>query len=169
MAADLPVTELDARYGDPQATPMSWPDAVAALDTAELFWLSTVRADGRPHVTPLLAVWHEGALHFCTGADEQKARNLRLNPQCSLTTGVNVRRGGVDLVVDGHAVRITDEDRLRPLAERWEEKYGEEWIFQVRDGAFFAEGHSALVYEVAPTTAYAFAKAPYSQTRYRFG
>src|SRR6188472_4014151 len=76
MAADLPVTELDARYGDPQATPMSWPDAVAALDTAELFWLSTVRADGRPHVTPLLAVWHEGALHFCTGADEQKARNL---------------------------------------------------------------------------------------------
>jgi hypothetical protein len=34
-----------------------------------------VRADGRPHVTPLISVLVDGALHFCTGATEQKAKN----------------------------------------------------------------------------------------------
>jgi len=28
-----------------------------AISQGELFWISTVRADGRPHVTPLVAVW----------------------------------------------------------------------------------------------------------------
>ena len=41
--------------------------------------LSTVRADGRPHVTPLVAVWLDGALYFCTGEGEQKERNIRRN------------------------------------------------------------------------------------------
>ena len=44
------------------------------IEAAPLWWITTVRPDGRPHVTPLLAVWHEGALHFCTGSEEQKAR-----------------------------------------------------------------------------------------------
>jgi hypothetical protein len=71
-------------------------------------------------------------------------------------------------VVEGDAGRLFDEDRLRRLAERWQEKYGPDWVFTVRDGGFFAEGHAALVFSVTPTTAYAFGKAPYSQTRYRF-
>lgn len=35
-----------------------------------------MRADGRPHVTPLVAVWLDGAPHFSTGPAEQKAVNL---------------------------------------------------------------------------------------------
>ena len=45
------------------------------------------RGDGRPHVTPLPAVWSDGALHFCTGPTEQKGVNLAANPACVLTTG----------------------------------------------------------------------------------
>jgi hypothetical protein len=48
---------------------------------------STVRPDGRPHVTPLIAVWHAGALWFATGPEERKARNLAENPSCVLTPG----------------------------------------------------------------------------------
>jgi hypothetical protein len=33
---------------------------------AEVHWLSTVRPDGRPHVAPLIAVWVDDALVFCT-------------------------------------------------------------------------------------------------------
>ena len=33
-----------------------------------MFWLSTVRPDGRPHVTPVVAAWVEGAVWFSTGA-----------------------------------------------------------------------------------------------------
>ena len=49
-------TSLDPRYSDPKAHAADWPAAVARLTSAEVFWLTTVRPDGRPHVTPLIAV-----------------------------------------------------------------------------------------------------------------
>ena len=76
MAATEPVTELDPRFSDPDASATSWADVRQVIDEAELFWISTVRPDGRPHVTPLPAVWCDGALYFCTGAGEQKGVNL---------------------------------------------------------------------------------------------
>ena len=33
----------------------------------------TTRVDGRPHVTPVLAVVDGDGIYFCTGPDEQKA------------------------------------------------------------------------------------------------
>jgi len=72
-------TELDARFSSEGAKPTAWPEARKHLEGAELYWLTTVRADGRPHVTPLIAVWLDGAMHFCTGASEQKAKNLEHN------------------------------------------------------------------------------------------
>ena len=56
--------------GDPDG----WAEGRRRIDEAEVFWLSTVRPDGRPHVTPLLAVWHEDAMYFCTGPEERKQR-----------------------------------------------------------------------------------------------
>jgi len=52
-----PSTELDPRFSDPDAVASEWEETRRALEAAELFWISTVRADGRPHVTPLVAVW----------------------------------------------------------------------------------------------------------------
>jgi general stress protein 26 len=164
-----PVTDLDARFSSEGATPTGWAEARERLEAAEVYWLSTVRTEGRPHVTPLLAVWAEGALHFCTGPDEQKARNIARNPQCVLTTGNNALGEGLDLVVEGAARQVRDEAVLRRLADAYEAKYGEDWHFDVRDGAFYNEaGGEALVYEVAPTTAFGFRKGEYSQTRWRF-
>jgi hypothetical protein len=47
-----PVTTFDEQYSDPAATATGWEETRRALEEAELFWISTVRADGRPHVTP---------------------------------------------------------------------------------------------------------------------
>jgi hypothetical protein len=58
---------------------------VALLERTEIFWISTVRADGRPHVVPLPVMWLDGALHFSTDLDEQKGRNLLRNANCILT------------------------------------------------------------------------------------
>lgn len=167
-----PVTELNAGYSE-TTTAFPWAEARELLVRAELSWLSTVRPDGRPHVTPLPAVWHDGAPHFGTGPDERKARNLARNPQCVLTTGCNRFDRGLDLVVEGRAERVADEAVLRPLAEAYEAKYGPDWHFDVRDGGFRhggggAEGGTALVYRVAPVTAFGFAKGTYGQTRWRF-
>ena len=87
------------------------------LVSAELFWISTVRTSGRPHVTPLPAVWRDGALYFCTAPGEQKALNLRANEECALTTGDNGWKTGLDVVVEGRAERVTDGVLLRTLAQ----------------------------------------------------
>lgn len=168
MAAKEPVTELLQQFSSEGATPTSWADACRVLDEAEVYWLSTVRPDGRPHVTPLLSVWLDDALFFCTGAGERKARNLAENAHCILTTGCNALNQGLDLVVEGKAVRVSDDARLRRLADTYESKYGSDWHFDVRDGAFHAEGGEALVFEVAPSKAFGFAKGEYSQTRWEF-
>src|SRR6202162_6578477 len=88
-------TTLNANFSDPGATATSWEDARKALEAAELFWIATVRADGRPHMTPLVAVWLDDALHFCTGDTEQKAANLRGNQNVILLTGCNQWDGGL--------------------------------------------------------------------------
>ena len=164
-----PITELDARFSSPGATPTDWADAQRSLAAAEVYWLSTVRVDGRPHVTPLIGVWHDGRLHFCTGRTEQKARNLEHNRHCAVTTGSSALDAGLDIVVEGEVVRVTDPAELERLADLWEEKYGADWRFEVRDASFHSEaGGPALVFQVAPAIAFGFAKGQYGQTRWRF-
>jgi pyridoxine/pyridoxamine 5'-phosphate oxidase len=170
MIGKEPSAELDPQFSSPDATATPWLDAVGYLEKAEVFWLSTVRPDGRPHVTTLLAVWLDTALYFCTGASERKAKNLAHNAHCILTTGSSALNEGLDLVVEGAAVRVSDAARLQRVADAYEAKYGSDWRFDVRDGAFEGnDGNVALVFEVAPTTAFGFGKGTtFSQTRWRF-
>jgi nitroimidazol reductase NimA-like FMN-containing flavoprotein (pyridoxamine 5'-phosphate oxidase superfamily) len=170
-----PATEIDPRYSDRNAVATQWSETLHAIEAAELFWISTVRADGRPHVTPLVAVWLDDALHFCTGADEQKSVNLRQNPHVVLTTGCNSWEEGLDVVVEGDAVPVTDDRTLRRLAQAWTAKWDGRWQFQAGDGCFRHPGdggdageHTAQVYAVRPAKVLAFAKGDFGHTRHRF-
>ena len=86
-------------------------------------------------------------------------------------TGCNLYSEGLDIVVEGEAVRETDEAMLRRLADAWVAKYGEDWRFEVSDGAFAhtdGVGH-AHVFRVQAATVFGFGKGqPFSQTRWRF-
>jgi len=169
MPENTPATALDPRFSSPNATPTAWGTARERLESAELYWLTTVRPDGRPHVTPLIAVWMDDALYFCTGPTERKAKNLAGNAQVVITTGCNVLAKGLDLVVEGEAVNVSDEARLQRLSDAYVSKYGSDWHFTVRDGAFHHEGGQALVFEIAPTTVFGFHKGEAGgQTRWRF-
>jgi nitroimidazol reductase NimA-like FMN-containing flavoprotein (pyridoxamine 5'-phosphate oxidase superfamily) len=163
-----PSTELDTRFSEPGAQPTSWQDTLKAIKQAEIFWISTVRADGRPHVTPLVAVWLDDALHFSTGAGEQKALNLANNPRVALITGANGWQSGLDVVVEGEAVRITDPEQLQRLAAAWAQKWDGRWRYSVGEDGFRHEVGSALVFAVRPTKVLAFAKGSFSHTRHRF-
>jgi general stress protein 26 len=163
-----PTTTLDDRFSNPQSVPTSWDDAVRTLEAAELFWITTVRADGRPHVSPLVAVWLDGVLYFSTGAAEQKAVNLRANPHVILTTGCSQWDHGLDVVVEGEALQATDETTLKRLAEAWRTKWDGRWQFDAREGRFHHEGGAALVFAVAPTKVLAFGKGVFTHTRHRF-
>jgi nitroimidazol reductase NimA-like FMN-containing flavoprotein (pyridoxamine 5'-phosphate oxidase superfamily) len=167
-----PMTTLDPRFSDPTAIAVSWEQTRELLEAAELFWICTVRADERPHVTPLVAVWVDGALHFTTGATEQKFLNLRTNPHVVLVTGCNQWDRGVDVVVEGDAVQVTDPDVLGRLATAWARKWDGRWRLTVGDGGFHHGANSDIlseVFSVVPTTIYAHAKGdPFGQTRHRF-
>jgi len=140
------------------------------LETAELFWITTVRADGRPHVTPLVAVWLDDALYFSTGETEQKALNLRANPHVVLTTGCGTWNEGLDVAVEGDAVLVTDDALLNRLAEAWTAKWDGRWQFRAGDGRFHHPGGDgeAMVYAVAPAKVLAFGKGHFTHTSHRF-
>jgi general stress protein 26 len=173
-----PTTALDDRFSQPGASPTSWEDAVRALEAAELFWITTVRPDGRPHVSPLVAVWLDDAIHFSTGATEQKAVNVRVNPHVILTTGCNDWDRGLDVVIEGDAVRTTADATLQRLADAWRLKWDGQWQYEVHEGSFRSpteaaggaagEWREALVFSVAPTKVLAFGKGTFTQTRYLF-
>ena len=169
--------ELDRRYSSPDATATAWEEARGRLAEAGLYWLATVRPEGGPHVTPLLSVFVDDRAWFATGPHERKAGNIARNPRCALITGCNSLEEGLDVVVEGEAVRVADEDVLRRVADAYVAKYGEVWRFEVRDGAFFHRGSqeheaaegTALVFRIEPSKGFGFGKGDvYSQTRWRF-
>jgi hypothetical protein len=167
-----PVTTLDTRYSGENAKPAPWPEAVARLEKAGLFWVASVRADGRLHVTPVVGVWADGAFYFSSGPGEQKSRNLAASSQCAVITGNNTWDEGFDIVVHGQAAVERDLTRLRTVAGAFLDKYGDAWAFEVADdGTFLNPGHGGtLVYRVAPDQALGFGKGdPFSQTRWDFG
>jgi len=171
MPAD--VTAEIHGFSQPNATPTPWAAGLEQIIDADTFWLSTVRPDGRPHVTPLIAVWHGDAIWFTTGPDERKAKNLAENSSCVLTTGrSDLVDGGLDIVLEGTAEQVTNEAELQPIAEAFAAKYGTEiWNFVVRDGAFSdrVTGGRAIVFRVQPVRGLGFRKGEtFSQTTWSF-
>ncbi|MGW5343624.1 pyridoxamine 5'-phosphate oxidase family protein [Streptomyces sp. HUAS TT3] len=180
-SAQQPTTELDARYssalnprpGAEDVTATEWAEAQRLLETAEIFWVSTVRPDGRLHVTPVIAAWHDGVLYFSTGPSEQKAKNLAHDGHCALTTGGNSLTEGLDLVVEGRAHPIAEPAVLEEVIAAYEAKYGPH--ITSPEGTFHGIGDAfrqgkAMVFAVAPTTAYGFGRdgGVYSHTRWTF-
>jgi nitroimidazol reductase NimA-like FMN-containing flavoprotein (pyridoxamine 5'-phosphate oxidase superfamily) len=106
---------------------MPWSAGLEQVIAADTFWLSTVRPDGRPHVTPLIAVWHGEAIWFSTGPEERKAKNLAENPSCVLTTGrSDLVEGALDVALEGEAEQVTVDAELDPIAVAFAAKYGTE-------------------------------------------
>jgi hypothetical protein len=158
-------------FSNPDAEPTPWSVALDTIRRAQKFWLSTVRTDGRPHVTPLLATWSMDGMVFCTGANEQKSHNLEQNPRCVLTTGVNTLVG-LDVVIEGEARLVTDDAGRESGAADLEAAYG--WHLTRPDGTWHGMGDGVRSGEVQlfhtePDKVFAIGNGePFAQTRYRW-
>ena len=171
MAAEDVTAEIHG-FSEPDSTPTPWAAGLEQLRAADTFWLSTVRPDGRPHVTPLIAVWHAEALWFTTGPEERKARNLAENPSCVLTTGrSDLVEGALDVVLEGQAEQVTDDAELQPVATA----FAVEWPTGPGT-SLYATGRSAIgmsvgrviVFRVRPVRGLGFRKGDrFSQTTWR--
>ncbi len=158
-------------YSSPGAEATPWPAALRVIEDAEVLWLSTVRPDGRPHVTPLIAAWTGGRLYFTTGPGERKARNLAANANCVMTTGTSTL-AGVDVTVEGPATIVTAAAERESAIAAYEAKYGPhltdpDGIWHgMPDGIRSGE---VLLYRIDPAVGFAFGKGTtFSQTRYTF-
>jgi len=104
--------------------PVDWGAVVEKLDhdsapdpdahNARTKWLTTVNEDGSPHVTAVGAIWLDGAFWFQTGTT-RKGRNVERDPRCSIALSIR----DADVVVEGHATRVTDPAIVARLAKAW--------------------------------------------------
>ena len=172
MALTAPITDLDPRFSSPGAKAVPWSKGLRQLRDAEVLWIATVTPEGRPHVVPLIAVWVDDALFFSTGEDERKAKNLRSNTRVTIAAGTDALTEGLDIVVEGEAMIVTDAPKIRRIAQAYVAKYGEGWRLPGIDGV--------LTFEVIPRTAFGFGRRDghiglpsgegemFAQTRWRF-
>jgi hypothetical protein len=81
------VAELSS-FSSANASATAWKRGRQELPDAELYWLSTVRPDGRPHVTPLLGLWLDAR---CASAPARTSARQRISSRsgCVLTPGRN--------------------------------------------------------------------------------
>lgn len=164
-----PTTTLDPRYSDAAATSTPWSVTRAALEAAELAWLVTVRPDGGPHATPVVPVWVDDEFHFATGAQEQKAANLRANDRVLLQVGRLDWERGLDVAVEGRAAPATDPEVLARLVVAWRARWRGHWAFEVGgDRLIHPEGFPVETYSVRPERVLCFAEGTFSHTLHRF-
>src|SRR5260221_13523192 len=76
MVEGEPDTELSS-FSSEGANPTSWAKGRADLQSAQVYWVSTVRPDGSPHVTPLLGIWLDGRSISAPGLTNAKQRTFR--------------------------------------------------------------------------------------------
>ena len=153
--------------------PIPWSRALEALEAGqqrnETSFLATTRPNGRPHLAGIGAVWDNGKVYFVSGAGTRKSRNVARNPSCAISMSLP----GIDLVFEGVAERVTDDETLQRLAKR----YGDGgWPARVEDGAFTYDYSAPSagpppwdLYAVTPTTVFGvLAAEPGGATRWRF-
>jgi len=164
------VTNLD-RYGSAE---LPWSRARDPLvagppQPGTTFILGTTRPDGRPHAASVGIGWHDGDLYFNSGLATRKSRNLAANPACTISVGLV----GIDLVLEGEAVVVTDPPVLERLAALAREGG---WPAEVEGDAFTAPFSAPSAgpppwhqYRFTFHTAYGVASVePWGATRWRF-
>ena len=114
-------------------------------------------------------MWIDEKLWFVSGPKTRKSRDVAANPKVVLAVSLK----GLDLVIDGTAVRVTDAKALERLAEAYR---AQGWPASVAGDAFTAECSAPsagrppwYLYVVTPTAAFGVATAePHGATRWRF-
>jgi hypothetical protein len=169
MADKQPIEEKSiATNGVPIVTP--WTEAQEQLASASKYWLATINADAHPHVMPLFGVWFDGSLYFTSSDKALKAKNLAQNPHCVITVSVE----HLDLIIEGDALKITDEAHMQQIAALYASKY--DWHITPHNGAYDADYGAPSagpppyeLYQIHITKGFGFHTAePYGATRWRF-
>ncbi|NLV55021.1 MAG: pyridoxamine 5'-phosphate oxidase [Acidimicrobiales bacterium] len=152
-------------YGVPETAAglLTWPEVEAELVASKHYWLTTVRADGRPHVVPRWGVWVDGRFWYDGAPTTVHARNARAHPAVTL----NLENGARAVIVEGesHATRADADGLGARLAEAFG-KYHDQGYSPEADSWAGDDGGGLRV--ITPSRALAWFTFPDSVTRFRF-
>lgn len=132
--------------------PWSW--ARERLESADLYWVTTVSASGFPHSRPVWGAWRENSFWF--SSQNRSNGHIAQNKQAS----VHLSRSDVALVVEGIAERVTDDDGINVLVDAYAEKYS--WPTRPESGKIKRpEGTTASVFRITPVDVYGWPLEPF--------
>lgn len=114
-------------------------------------------------------MWVDGKIYFVSGARTRKSRNLAASPRCVFSVSLT----GIDLVLQGTAIRVADRPTLLRLAKRYAAKG---WPVSMTGTALTAEYSAPSagpapwnLYVLRPTSVFGVSTAdPSGATRWRF-
>ncbi|CAN5700528.1 pyridoxamine 5'-phosphate oxidase family protein [soil metagenome] len=119
MAERIPFEETNLDIYGSQV--LNWSDVRDALAIRQgsemIYFLGTVRSDGRPHAAGVGPYYHDGDFYLVTGLHTQKAKNFTANPAATLSTRIL----GYDLTLEGMIDRVIDPETLETLAAIYRE------------------------------------------------
>lgn len=139
--------------------PWSW--AEERLRTSHDYWVATVWPDGRPHLMPVWAVWHDGSLWFSSSKASRKAANLAARPRCTIATDNALE----PVVIEGDAQVVSDHPSLQLVLHLENTKYHTDYSIEMLDPAV------NVCLRVRPQWAFGLAEDDFtgSPTRWVFG
>ena len=98
---------------------LHWSWAAERLTAARNYWVVSVWPDGRPHTMPVWGMWDDAVLWFTTAAPSRKARNLRADPRCCVST----EDASDPVIIEGTAHFVTDPVVLQRVIDLMNAKY----------------------------------------------
>ena len=75
----------------------------ARLESADVGWITTVTADGRPQASPVWFLWHGEVIHVASRPDAPKVHNARANSHVAFHVD-GAAPGDIVVSIEGTAV-----------------------------------------------------------------
>ena len=110
---------LPAEYGKPTKI-LAWDDVRKDLEDAPVYWVSSVRPDGRPHVVPRDGNWLDDTWYYGGSPKTVHNHNIEANPEVVVHIGDGMKA----IMVEGRSEFVkTDQSTGERLAEVSNVKY----------------------------------------------
>lgn len=138
---------------------LDWSHIDSRMSEAKNYWVATTRPNGRPHVTPTWAVWHDNCIYFDGSPETRRMRNIAANPHVA----VHLEDGDQVVILEGVARPKRPSRELgRQLAALYSAKYAALGYSPEPDS--WDEGG---LYVLEPTLAIAWTEFGVDMTRWR--
>jgi hypothetical protein len=137
---------------------LPWSTVVDWLIRSRSYWITTTRADGRPHAMPVWGLWLDGTVWFSTDPASLKGRNLAARPDVV----VHLESGDEVCILEGRFRRVGPAELPAEFVPAYAAKYDTELDVDNPGFGFY-------VLEPAVALTWRERDYPVSTTRWTFG